>query len=719
MVNGEYFMRHFVSYVLWGGHALLIFLLCFEGSISLPPWLQVAGRIHPLLLHLPIGFLLFAAFLWAFRRRFPEAGHRAVMDVLLWSTAFCAVFTALFGFFLSKEGGYAPEALFWHRWTGVGTAWLCWLLCVWFERGASAFGLGLTATVAATVAAGHFGAVLTHGAHYLLEPILPNKASAPPADASAFQAAVVPILKAKCYSCHNPQKAKGNLVMTDLARFAAGGKNGVPWVPGDPEHSLLLQRALLPEPDDDHMPPAGKPQLTASELDLLRAWVAEGADFKKRWEDYAPNSLFRQLGERMAAAAPELSPQYTFEAAPAGVVPQLNTPFCAVYPLALRSPALGAAFFVRERYDPTQLQRLDEVKTQLTYLNLSNMPIGDDALPQLGVFQNLEKLLLNNTDVSNQGLTALKGLPHLHSLALSGTRVGEGISEQVAGFPALRTLFLWNTEVDSIEMARLARCCPSLVVERGFVPDTSEHLQLPVPTLKNESNLLADTEQVVLKNPFPGATVLLTFDGTVPASSTSARPYKGAFRVEDFTRLKAQTIKERWLPSVVAEFSLFRKGIAPDRAELLAQPNEQYKGTGVEGLTDGKKGMPENFRDPTWMGFREGPFGALFYFDGKKTVKSVTVSTCTNVGSYILPAARVEVWGGKDARNLRLLKTEAPTPLTKSDLVLVANPGTRLSIPPAAYGCLKVVAVPVGKLPEWHPGAGQKAWVFVDEVLFN
>ena len=37
-----------------GAATLLVFFLIFEKRLTLPPWLQVFGRMHPLLLHFPI-----------------------------------------------------------------------------------------------------------------------------------------------------------------------------------------------------------------------------------------------------------------------------------------------------------------------------------------------------------------------------------------------------------------------------------------------------------------------------------------------------------------------------------------------------------------------------------------------------------------------------------------------------------------------------------------
>src|SRR5688572_28924905 len=64
-----------------------------------------------------------------------------------------------------------------------------------------------------------------------------------------------------------------------------GGKSGAAIVPGKAEESELIKRILLPLSDEDHMAPKEKPQLTANEVSLLKWWVDNGADFKKKFKD--------------------------------------------------------------------------------------------------------------------------------------------------------------------------------------------------------------------------------------------------------------------------------------------------------------------------------------------------------------------------------------------------------------------------------------------------
>jgi hypothetical protein len=89
----------------------------------------------------------------------------------------------------------------------------------------------------------------------------------------------VPILERTCKGCHNPDKKKGELVLTTPEGIRKGGENGAVLVPRKPDESPMIQRCELPLDDEDHMPPADKPQPTPAELAALRQWIAAGAPF--------------------------------------------------------------------------------------------------------------------------------------------------------------------------------------------------------------------------------------------------------------------------------------------------------------------------------------------------------------------------------------------------------------------------------------------------------
>ena len=103
-------------------NCLLLFLLLFENKLSIPLWLQVAGRMHPLILHFPLVLVVLYALttlIAGFKKVNNDEPFKTIAGFLLLLAALTSVITALAGLFLSREEGYDAEALFWHKWSGA------------------------------------------------------------------------------------------------------------------------------------------------------------------------------------------------------------------------------------------------------------------------------------------------------------------------------------------------------------------------------------------------------------------------------------------------------------------------------------------------------------------------------------------------------------------------------------------------------------------------
>ncbi len=82
-----------------------------------------------------------------------------------------------------------------------------------------------------------------------------------------------PLLENKCFSCHNPDKAKGGLDLTTYSSMMAGGSGGELVVSGQPADSRLFRSiSHLEEPQ---MPPEGG-MLPKDKLDLVEKWISGG-----------------------------------------------------------------------------------------------------------------------------------------------------------------------------------------------------------------------------------------------------------------------------------------------------------------------------------------------------------------------------------------------------------------------------------------------------------
>jgi hypothetical protein len=107
-----------------------------------------------------------------------------------------------------------------------------------------------------------------------------------------FQRDIRPILSDNCFACHGPDQDKrkaGLRLDTKPGAFAELESGGSAIIPGQPEKSRLLHVVTLPADDDDHMPPSktGK-RLTARQIDLLKRWINEGAQWKEHWAYMPP-----------------------------------------------------------------------------------------------------------------------------------------------------------------------------------------------------------------------------------------------------------------------------------------------------------------------------------------------------------------------------------------------------------------------------------------------
>ncbi len=105
-----------------------------------------------------------------------------------------------------------------------------------------------------------------------------SAAAAPIATGVDFIRDVQPIFENKCLECHNPNKTKGKLLMDTAAALLKGGDTGPGFVAGKPDESEIIKRVVLPKDHDDIMPPKGGP-LAANEIDVLKRWIAAGAQW--------------------------------------------------------------------------------------------------------------------------------------------------------------------------------------------------------------------------------------------------------------------------------------------------------------------------------------------------------------------------------------------------------------------------------------------------------
>ncbi|MGE4003380.1 MAG: DUF1549 domain-containing protein, partial [Planctomycetaceae bacterium] len=111
-----------------------------------------------------------------------------------------------------------------------------------------------------------------------------------PASSVRFNRDVRPILSDKCFQCHGPDTAarQADLRLDDRENIVHRPNGAALIEPGHPERSELFRRVMNEDPDERMPPPDSGKSLTAGEIELLRRWIAAGADYEPHWAYIAP-----------------------------------------------------------------------------------------------------------------------------------------------------------------------------------------------------------------------------------------------------------------------------------------------------------------------------------------------------------------------------------------------------------------------------------------------
>ncbi|WP_026462971.1 c-type cytochrome domain-containing protein [Adhaeribacter aquaticus] len=455
---------------------------------EVPDLVHWLGRFHPLVVHFPVVLVLMAL-LFELARKFRIIHiSAATIGVVLGFSLAGSLASVGMGFLLYYTGEYTGEIMQGHLWGGVlltSVVAITLFLFLTFRqyRSKAVYSSYLTFLVLANgilIYTSHQGGSLTHGSEYLSEhaPKFNRAGQAvftPKAESEmlVYHDVVVPVLNQKCMSCHNENKAKGDLIMTTYEAMLKGGKGEHPTlVPGSAKESDMFRRVMLPEDDDDHMPTKGKPNLTKDEIELIAWWINHGADTTMRVPQMATDQQIK----------PVLTNYLT------DLKTQQRTKFLqqqSLKDLLKEIPASNNVVLQLDPYDekginlsmpfpPGIFADKDIIKLQplfpsITKASVMGSEITDDALYHIGQMSALQELYLQQTKIDGSGLIHLSSLKNLHLLDLSKTQVNDGQLLHVLQLPALEDLILYETTVSKEVVEAIRKNKPDLNVklERG------------------------------------------------------------------------------------------------------------------------------------------------------------------------------------------------------------------------------------------------------------
>ncbi len=701
------------------GLVFLLFLFVFAGQLSVPAWLQVVGRMHPLLLHFPIVLVLISLLPYWIPQ---EAAMEKTWELIRLTAALSALASAIMGIFLSIEQGTEGNSLLYHKWSGTALAVIAWVLYSFHDQlttAASSLSKGITVgTACLLLVTGHLGANLTHGENFLSGPIRSStKKVIDPEQAVIFSDLIYPVLEEKCGGCHQAGNQKGGLSLVDSLAILAGGKTGDALVPGNLEKSLLISRLHLPLSDKKHMPVASKPQLTPEELDLLQAWVKAGAPYAQKLRERNSNDSLRLAADAYIHSRQEVSeePVYDFAEADQATIQKLSDNYRVIKPLGKHSPALAVSFFGKTTFTANRLKELEPLQKQIIHLNLAKMPVTDELLTFISGFPNLERLNLNYTDITDEGMKYLIGMKKLSSVSLSGTMIDSKGLEILAANQQIREIYVWDSRIPASTLSSIKQKYAPLIIEAGFQGADTTIVTLNKPLIKTAEGFFKDTGKIILSHVIKGAELRYTLDGRDPDSIISPI-YKGPIPITSNTTLRVKAFKKGWISSEVVKASFLKAGLPVVNTTLLQPADAKYNLGGGKILADLDLGDQSDFSSK-WLGFQKNKAAVVFDMGASIKLEEVLINALHHTAAHVFPPVVLRVWSSTDQKNWRLLTTEqpkAPATIEPATAYLYQLHFTATS---ARY--VKLEAEPVPKLPLWHPAKGQPGWFFMSEVIFH
>lgn len=459
-------------------------------------WELFFGHFHPVVVHLPIGMLLIAFILELLALKTKSQQFDSAVSIILFWGFINAVISCTFGWFLSLSGEYNEGTLFWHQWMGIGVAAIAGILWLIKKRSltknafklAKPYSVLLALLVIMLTLTGHLGGNMTHGEDYLTantpQPfrswlgIAEAQAESTPKKITNINEAIIytdlvaPVLKTKCWNCHNATKIKGGLRMDTEELLMKGGKHGVVIKARNAERSELIRRVLLPEGDDERMPPKGKPGLSEQEIALIKWWIASGSSFKAKvkevkqtegvaayFKSFSNGDAATSLADANSGKSSE-SQVFSQKIAKAdnAAISALQKENILIHPVAQNQSFLEVSAVNAPEFNDEKVKMLTKIATQIVWLKLAKTKISDNGVSKLSECKNMVKLNLENTGITNKSIDAIRKLPNLEYLNITHTKIDDKGLMALTNLKSLKRVYCWQsgvTETGALEFEKV------------------------------------------------------------------------------------------------------------------------------------------------------------------------------------------------------------------------------------------------------------------------
>ena len=238
---------------------------------------------------------------------------------------------------------------------------------------------------------------------------------------------------------------------------------------------------------------------------------------------------------------------------------------------------------------------------------------------------------------------------------------------------------------------------------------------VPVPYFEQEDRVFLDSLSVSLSVVNPSDyKIFYTTDGTAPTKSSQL--YTTPININSNTVVKAITFNEYSHSSIIQnEFVKKDQGIT---LELHSEYANQYAAAGEYTLIDGIQGNNE-YRTGDWQGYWAQDIITEVSFDEPRQLKEIGIGCLSDMKSWIFLPKSVIIEVSYDGESFEMLGEIKKNEESERDI-----PPHRMNFKLEVLDNKPIEKIRLsvqnpGKCPDWHLGAGNDTWMFVDEIILT
>ncbi len=209
------------------------------------------------------------------------------------------------------------------------------------------------------------------------------------------------------------------------------------------------------------------------------------------------------------------------------------------------------------------------------------------------------------------------------------------------------------------------------------------------------------------------ADIYYTLDGSNP--TTASTKYTGKISIKDNTELKAIAVRSGSKNSKMLQEKIVVNTSTFKPIQLLTTPANNYSFTGASMLVDGLFGY-ENYRTGKWLGFQKNDLIAVIDLLRPTSISKAQIRTNVVTGDWIFDASEIRIESSNDGTNFTPVKSEKYNDSHSDNYSEIVTHTMQFDPVTARY--FRVTVQP-SVMPDWHPGKGNRAYIFVDEIVLN